>query len=52
MIKHGMKGVVPGGGRTVEIAQKWQEGWARAGRETELGEDLALVLQDDEVPVL
>ena len=45
MIKHGIKGVVPGGGRTMEIAQKWQEGLARAGRETELGEDLALVLQ-------
>ena len=45
MIKHGINGVVPGGGRAVEIARKWQERLAASGRDTELGEDLALVLQ-------
>ena len=45
MVKHGIKGVVPGGGRVDEIAAKWQEALGRAGRDTELGEDLALVLQ-------
>ena len=45
MVKHGIKGVVPGGGRAMEIATKWQEGLARRGRDTKLGEDLALVLQ-------
>ena len=45
MIKHGIKGVVPGGGRVDEIAAKWREGLLRAGRDTELGEDLALVVQ-------
>lgn len=29
----------------MEIATKWQEGLARRGRDTKLGEDLALVLQ-------
>ena len=45
MVKHGIKGVVPAGGRVDEIARKWQEALAQAGRETELGEGLALVLQ-------
>ena len=45
MMKHGIKGVVPGGGRVEEIARKWQEGQAARGRRTELGEDLELVLQ-------
>lgn len=45
MIKHGIKGVVPGGSRSVEIARRWQERLGAAGRDTELGEDLALVLQ-------
>ena len=45
MVKHGIKGVLPGGGRVDEVAAKWQEALAGAGRETRLGEDLALVLQ-------
>ena len=45
MMKHGIKGVVPGGGRVEEIARRWQEGQAARGRRTELGEDLELVLQ-------
>ena len=45
MVKHGIKGVLPGGGRVDEVAAKWQEALAVAGRETRLGEDLALVLQ-------
>ena len=45
MIKHGIKGVVPGGGRVDEIAAKWQEALGHAGRDTQLGEDLAVVLQ-------
>ena len=45
MIKHGINGVVPGGGRAFEIARKWQERLAESGRDTELGEKLALVLQ-------
>lgn len=45
MVKHGIKGIVPGGGRVEEIATKWQEALCRAGRDTELGEDLAVVLQ-------
>ena len=45
MMKHGIKGVVPGGGRVDEIARKWQAAHAERGRDTELGEDLALVLQ-------
>ena len=45
MMKHGIKGVVPGGGRVDEIAQKWREAHAARGRDTELGEDLELVLQ-------
>ncbi len=45
MVRHGIKGVVPGGGRVEEIAERWQEAHRLAGRETELGEDLALVLQ-------
>ena len=44
MIKHGIKGVVPGGSRAVEVARKWQQALADAGRDTELGEHLALVL--------
>ncbi len=45
MVKHGVKGVVPGGGRVVEIATKWREALTGSGRDTELGEDLAVVLQ-------
>lgn len=45
MVKHGIKGVVPGGPRVDEIAASWKEAHLRAGRDTELGEDLALVLQ-------
>ena len=46
MMKHGIKGVVPGAGkRSMEIARRWQEAHAINGRETELGEGLALVLQ-------
>ncbi len=46
MIKHAIKGVVPGAGaHAEEIAGKWQQALARHGRETELGQDLALVLQ-------
>jgi hypothetical protein len=45
MIKHGIKGVVPGGGRAVEIAERWRDGLANAGRDAELGTGLALVLQ-------
>ena len=45
MVRHGIKGVVPGGGRVEEIAVRWQEALRLAGRETDLGEDLALVLQ-------
>ena len=45
MIKHGIKGVVPGGGRAAEIARKWQARLDESGRDTELGEDLTLVLQ-------
>ncbi len=45
MVKHGIKGVVPGGPRVDEIAAKWKEAHSRAGRDIALGEDLALVLQ-------
>ena len=45
MVKHGVKGVVPGGPRVEEIATSWKEAHARDGRNIELGEDLALVLQ-------
>ena len=46
MLKHGIKGVVPGAGtRSMEIAQRWQEAQSSHGRETELGEGLTLVLQ-------
>ena len=45
MVKHGIKGVVPGGPRVDEIAANWREAHLRAGRNTELGEGLALVLQ-------
>ena len=45
MIKHGISGVVPGGSRALEIARKWQERLSESGRDTELGGDLALVLQ-------
>ena len=45
MIKHGIKGVVPGGKRVDEVATEWHAALAASGRETELGEDLELVLQ-------
>ena len=45
MMKHGIKGVVPGGARVDEIARKWQTAHAERGCDTELGEGLALVLQ-------
>ena len=45
MVKHGIKGVVPGGPRVDEIAAKWQEAHLQSGRDVELGEGLALVLQ-------
>ncbi|MDE0042305.1 MAG: LLM class flavin-dependent oxidoreductase [Candidatus Poribacteria bacterium] len=45
MIKHGIKGVVPSGGRAHKIAMQWRESLCRAGRDTQLGEELALVLQ-------
>ena len=45
MVQHGIKGVVPAGSRSVEIATKWQEALAATDRDTRLGEDLALVLQ-------
>ena len=45
MVKHGIKGVVPGGPRVEEIAASWKDAHLRAGRDIELGEDLALVLQ-------
>ena len=45
MVRHGIKGVVPSGGRVDEIAAKWQQAQAAAGRQTQLGEGLALVLQ-------
>ena len=45
MVRHGIKGVVPGGARVDEIARSWQAALAASGRPTELGEDLALVLQ-------
>jgi len=45
MIRYGIKGVVPGGRRALEIAEKWRDGLAKAGRDSELGAGLALVLQ-------
>ena len=45
MVKHGIKGVVPGGPRVDEIAVKWREAHLHSGRDTELGGGLALVLQ-------
>ena len=45
MVKHGIKGVVPAGGRAHQIATKWREALSLSGRETILGEGLALVLQ-------
>ena len=45
MVRHGIKGVVPGGARVDEIARSWQAALAASGRPTELGEDLALVVQ-------
>ena len=45
MMKHGIKGVVPGGKRVDEVARKWQEAQGARGHDTELGEDLELVLQ-------
>ena len=45
MVKYGIKGVVPGGPRAVEIATKWRETLSRSGRDTELGEDMTIILQ-------
>ena len=45
MIKHGIKAVVPGGGRALDIAAKWRHALVRSGRDAELGEDMTLVLQ-------
>ncbi|MBM3262113.1 MAG: LLM class flavin-dependent oxidoreductase [candidate division Zixibacteria bacterium] len=45
MIRHGIKGVVPSGGRMDEIVKKWREALHRAGRETLPGEGLAIVVQ-------
>lgn len=49
MVKHGIKGVVAGGtargGHAERIFQRWTETMSKYGRETELGEDLALGLQ-------
>lgn len=45
MVKHGINGVVPGGARVYEIAEKWREALSVAGRETEPGTDLAVVVQ-------
>jgi len=45
MIKHGIKAVVPGGGRALDIATKWHRALTRSGRDAELGEDMTLVLQ-------
>ena len=46
MIKHGIKGVIgggaAGGGYASEVVVQWREALARAGRETELGEDLLI----------
>ncbi len=49
MARHGIKGVIAGGtapgGRAEQAAALYREGLARAGRETELGEDLAVGFQ-------
>ena len=45
MVKHGIKGVVPGGAIVDEIATTWRESLSRSGRDARLGEDLALVVQ-------
>ena len=46
MIKHGIKGVIGGGaapgGAQENVVRAWQEGLAKAGKETELGGDLAI----------
>ena len=44
MVKHGIKGMIGGGaaagGATMEVIKAWRETLAKAGKETELGEDL------------
>ena len=49
MARHGIKGVIAGGiapeGRADEVARLYREGLARAGRETALGQDLAIGFQ-------
>ena len=46
MVKHGIKGLIGGGaaagGATGGVMRQWRETLATAGRETELGEDLAI----------
>ena len=46
MVRHGMKGIIGGGASAGGAADKtvhaWRDAQARAGRETELGEDLAI----------
>ena len=46
MVKHGIKGLIGGGaaagGATEGVMRQWRETLATAGRETELGEDLAI----------
>ncbi len=49
MARHGIKGVIAGGaapgGRAEQAAALYRDALARAGRETELGEDLAVGIQ-------
>ena len=49
MVKHGIKGVVPGGavpgGRAEKIATQWRDTLRRSGRDAELGEDMAVAFQ-------
>ena len=42
MIKHGIKGMIGGGGDNDEKILRWQEALARAGKQTELGGDLIM----------
>jgi alkanesulfonate monooxygenase SsuD/methylene tetrahydromethanopterin reductase-like flavin-dependent oxidoreductase (luciferase family) len=46
MAKHGIKGLIGGGaaagGATDQVMEAWRDAQARAGRELELGEDLAI----------
>ena len=46
MVKHGMKGIIGGGaaagGATDRVMEAWRDAHARAGREIELGADLAI----------